>query len=68
MKRAKITRLYELRKKNGLTQTQAAALFGVTFSYYTKIESGYCRAGRGFIEKFKELYPYESIDFFFEVS
>ena len=68
MKRNKITRLYELREKNNLTQEEAAALFGVSASYYRQVECGNCRAGRGFIERFKMLYPYESIDFFFEVS
>lgn len=66
MKRAKITRLYEIRKANGLTQEQAAQLFGVSKSYYCQVESGNCRAGRGFIERFAFLFPYENLSIFFE--
>ena len=65
MKKAKITRLYEIRRLNGLSQEAAAALFGVSASYYIKVETGYCKAGRGFIERFRELYPNEDINIFF---
>ena len=65
MKKAKITRLYEIRRLNGLSQEAAAELFGVSKSYYIKIETGYCKAGRGFIERFRELYPNEDINIFF---
>lgn len=66
MARAKITRLYEIRRAQGLTQAQAAALFGVSKSYYYQIETGACKAGRAFIDTFRRLFPYEDINIFFE--
>lgn len=60
-------RLIELRRINKQTQADAANLFNVSFSYYVKIEEGTVKAGRGFIEKFKKVYPCESTDIFFEV-
>lgn len=68
MKKAKITRLYEIRKLNNLSQAEAAALFGVSPSYYIKVETGYCKAGRGFIERFRQLFPLEDISIFFEAA
>lgn len=65
MSRIKVKRLYEIRKANGLTQSQAAALFGVSKSYYVQIETGNCKAGRGFIEVFRRLFPTEDINIFF---
>ncbi|MDO4421559.1 MAG: helix-turn-helix transcriptional regulator [Eubacteriales bacterium] len=65
MKKAKITRLYEIRKLNNLSQAEAAALFGVSPSYYIKIETGACKAGRGFIVRFTKLFPLEDINIFF---
>ena len=65
MKNAKITRLIEIRRLNGLSQEAAAALFGVSKSYYIKVETGHCKAGRGFIERFRVLYPKEDINIFF---
>lgn len=60
-------RLIELRRVNNMTQYQAAKLFNVSFSYYVKVETGTCKAGRGFIENFKRVYPRETTDIFFEV-
>jgi transcriptional regulator with XRE-family HTH domain len=60
-----VQRLQEIRGLNDLTQKEAASLLGVSFSYYAKVESGYCKAGRGFIERFKKLYPFEDASIFF---
>ena len=68
MKRAKIDRLCEIRKLNNLSQEAAAELFGVSASYYIKVETGYCKAGRGFIERFRQLFPKEDISIFFDVA
>ncbi len=61
-----INRLLELRRLNGQTQKQASDLFNVSKSYYVQVELGTCKAGRGFIEQFKRIYPNESTDIFFE--
>ncbi len=58
-------RLVELRKMNKQTQTEAANLLNVSFSYYVKVENGTVKAGRGFIEAFKKVYPLETTDIFF---
>ena len=62
----KIIRLITLRLENNETQEQAAKKLGVSYPYYTQIDSGQVKAGRGFIEKFKKVYPNESVDIFFE--
>ena len=62
-------KLIELRAINNQTQEQAAKLFDVSTSYYAQVECGAVKAGRGFIEKFKSVYPNETTDIFFgEVS
>lgn len=54
-----------LRIKNNETQEQAAKKLGVSLAYYCQIENGSTKAGRGFIERFKKIYPNESADIFF---
>lgn len=58
-------RLCDIRHFYGQTQKEAAKLFRVSPSYYIKIEGGFCKAGRGFIERFHELYPEEDVNIFF---
>lgn len=60
-----IKRLCEIREFNGWTQKQAAEHFQVSYSYYVKVEQGAVKAGRGFIERFAELLPYEDVSIFF---
>lgn len=55
-----------LRKSLMMTQEQMSKKIGVSFSYYSKIESGHKQAGRGFIYKFTKAFPNNNIDIFFE--
>lgn len=48
-----------------LTQKQMAVIIGVSISYYSKVEAGYKKAGRNFIEKFKSNFPDAGIDSIF---
>ena len=57
--------LKEFRAKKNLSQLQLANKLNVSLSYYTKIEQGLVKAGRGFIEKFIQAFPEESSDMFF---
>lgn len=53
--------LRTVRDKNKLTQIEAARLFGVSLSYYTKLENGTKKPGRAFLARFCELYPFEDV-------
>lgn len=53
------------RKTKMLTQKQMAVIIGVSISYYSKVEAGYKKAGRNFIEKFKSNFPDAGIDSIF---
>lgn len=47
----------QYRDSRGLTQERMAELLGVSKSYYIKVESGHCKAGRGFIQKLYKVFP-----------
>ena len=57
--------LKDFRVRNNLTQIELAEKLKVSLSYYTKVEQGLVKAGRGFIEKFVQTFPNESSDMFF---
>ena len=52
----------EVRKINRLSQKQLAELLGVSRSYIEKIERNKVKPGKGFLQKYKEVFPYERID------
>ena len=60
--------LKEFRLSSGYSQEVMAQKVGVTLSYYTQIERGHAKAGRGFMQKLKTAFPEISIDdIFFSV-
>lgn len=59
--------LFNIRKKEGLTQEEFANKLGVTLSHYSKIEVSSRNPSYNFLKKFKKAFPNESIDdIFFE--
>lgn len=58
--------LLVFREGKGITQKEMAELLGVSLSYYQKIEGGFKTPSYNFIWRFKELYPKENLDIFFE--
>ena len=65
-----MARLKEFRLEHGLSQDGFARKVDVTTSYYSQIERGFVKAGRGFMEKLKAAFPNASIDdiFFSDVK
>ncbi|KUF32864.1 helix-turn-helix domain-containing protein [Lysinibacillus sp. F5] len=57
--------LKEFRKETKLTQQEMAKNIGVSLSMYEKVERGYIKASRGFIESMKRKYPHIDIDYIF---
>ena len=59
--------LFDIRKREGLTQEEFADKLGITLSHYSKIEVGSRNPSYNFLRKFKKAFPNESIDkIFFE--
>lgn len=56
----KISALKAFRANEGLSQRAMADSIGVSLSMYEKVERGYIKASRNFMDSFKEKYP--SID------
>lgn len=57
--------LREFRDSKGLTQLEMARNVGVSLSMYEKVERGYMKASRNFMEKVKNKYPYINIESIF---
>lgn len=57
-----LLQLKELRKEKKLTQPEMANSIGVSLSMYEKVERGYIKASRGFMEAIKKKYPNIDID------
>ena len=47
----------QYREGRSLTQGEMAERLGLSESYYIKVESGHCKAGRGFISKLYKAFP-----------
>ena len=62
----KLKNLAMFRAEKGIVQREMAELLGVSLSYYQKIEGGFKTPSYNFICRFKELYPEENLDIFFE--
>ncbi|MBO5969393.1 MAG: helix-turn-helix transcriptional regulator [Clostridia bacterium] len=58
-------RLKEFRKNQGLSQEMMAKKLGMTLSMYEKVEQGRANASSGFMKRFKNAFPSESIDYIF---
>lgn len=54
--------LKKFRKGMNLTQTEMSKIIGVSFSYYSKIESSKRSPSYEFLKKVKKAYPKISID------
>ena len=54
--------LREFRQTTGLSQDRMARRMGVSMSMYEKVERGFAKPSRGFMEKLKEQFPDASID------
>jgi transcriptional regulator with XRE-family HTH domain len=54
-----------IRKKLHLTQREMAVKLHISVSYYQKVEAGFVKPGRGFIEKFMVAFPKEDINLLF---
>ena len=57
--------LKDFRTNLNLTQSEMASKMEVSLSYYIKVEQDTAKAGRGFIESFRQAFPNESTDIFF---
>lgn len=57
--------LLEFRNSQNLTQRQMAKKMNVSKSYYEKVEKGFKKPGRGFLEKFKKAFPNGDMNIFF---
>ncbi|WP_240510187.1 helix-turn-helix domain-containing protein [Virgibacillus profundi] len=57
--------LRDLRKSKGFTQYEMAQSIGVSLSMYEKVERGYVKATRNFIDKTKSKYPYINVNYIF---
>lgn len=60
-----LKKLKEFRNGRHLTQREMAISIGVSLSMYEKVERGYVKASRNFIENFKHKYPHIDIDYIF---
>ncbi|OKL36225.1 helix-turn-helix domain-containing protein [Domibacillus mangrovi] len=58
-------RLKQFRKEKKLTQREMADYIGVSLSMYEKVERGYIKASRNFMDALKEKYPQIDIEQFF---
>lgn len=58
-------RLREFREDKNLTQKEMAHRIGTSVSMYEKVERGYIRASRNFIDKSKQSFPEIDIEEFF---
>lgn len=58
--------LIEFRNEQNLTQKEIAKKIKVSKSYYEKVEKGFKKPGRGFLEKFKEAFPDIDMNIFFD--
>jgi DNA-binding XRE family transcriptional regulator len=65
MLKKKPMHLKSFRELNRLTQKDMAATIGVSLSMYEKVERGYIKASRGFMEKTKHQYPHVNVDYIF---
>ncbi|WP_369524323.1 helix-turn-helix domain-containing protein [Dubosiella newyorkensis] len=52
--------------KSNLTQTEMADKLQVSYSYYSKVESGNKKPGFSFLEKLKSKFPEYDLNDFFE--
>lgn len=57
--------LFEFRNNLNLTQREMAEKMNISKSYYEKVEKGFKKPGRGFLEKFKTTFPEGDINIFF---
>ena len=57
--------LKEFRKSRKLTQERMAKKIDVSLSFYTKVESGYRRPSRTFLNNFKSAFPDFDMNIFF---
>lgn len=65
MAKNRLKPLHKFRKEKNLTQQEIASILGVSLSMYEKVERGYIKASRNFIETFKRKYPQIDIDYIF---
>lgn len=49
--------LKEFRERRGLNQRDMAKAVGVSYSYYTKVETGQKNPGYGFLKNLKVCFP-----------
>lgn len=61
-------KLKKIREELGLSMDEMALRLNVSTSLYEKIEYGYIKPGRGFIEKLKKVFPYVDANIFFETK
>lgn len=59
------SQLKVFRKEIKLTQQEMAVNLEVSLSMYEKVERGYVKAPRGFMDSFKTRYPYIDIKYIF---
>ncbi|WP_304427626.1 helix-turn-helix domain-containing protein [Dubosiella newyorkensis] len=59
-------KLKKFRKTKDLTQTEMADKLQVSYSYYSKVESGNKKPGFSFLEKLKSKFPEYDLNDFFE--
>ena len=57
--------LRQFRHSTGLSQEKMAQRMGISYSMYHKVECGQAKASRGFMDRFKEQFPFASMDAIF---
>lgn len=57
-----MNKLKEFRNSQKLSQIEIAKEIGVSFSYYSKVESGFQNPSYSFLLKLKNRYPQVTID------
>lgn len=57
-----ITNLIDFRNNLGFSQKEIAKILGITYSFYSKIETGERRPSYNFLNKFKKTFPNADID------
>lgn len=64
MNEKKQTTLRQIRLRDKLTQKEMATLLGISYSHYTKLETGYVNPSFDLLLRIKEIFEWDMNDFF----
>lgn len=60
-----MNKLKEIRKKEKLKQKEMAELLGISYSHYTKLETGYVKPSFNLLKRIKEIFDWVDMNDFF---